>query len=313
MHFRLYEDGEDQYLARSMQRSSSGRSCSVEIDLEPGRYTIHIKLMPWRTNDCKTPGEVIEKLVAMDRREKLMSVGQSFDMVHSKGRLREAEASARKDMRKNEWQKSTSKLKHDRYSRQVERMRSRRRAWRIKAEMKRKKEAKAAAKKTSGEDSKPSTDVAATEQRQTPMTPISIDAGDEGSTQAGAEKVAGNSEASNVPMEGEAPALPSVEQSTVESKNESTQTGDEPQVPHKEAPPPDIADEDEDGISVSPYVLEAHLEICLIDFMPNRTFVTRTSIGPVTLMDQLSTSKNLATKATTMIAKTRGMLPLLLI
>ncbi|KAF2761112.1 cysteine proteinase, partial [Pseudovirgaria hyperparasitica] len=43
LHFRLYKNGEKTYIARSIQDSGSGRSCSAELDLDAGEYTIYVK------------------------------------------------------------------------------------------------------------------------------------------------------------------------------------------------------------------------------------------------------------------------------
>jgi Calpain family cysteine protease len=96
LHFRIYKDGEDTYLIRSMEHSGQMRSCNAEVDeLEPGTYELLVKVTACRIDDFKTPEEIIKEYKD-ERREKLLAVGKSFDLTHSKGNLRELEKANRR-------------------------------------------------------------------------------------------------------------------------------------------------------------------------------------------------------------------------
>ncbi|TID23599.1 Methylenetetrahydrofolate reductase 2 [Venturia nashicola] len=137
LHFRLYADGEDTYLLRSMAKSGSSRSCSAELDLEPGKYTILVKVTADRFDSGRTAEEVIREFREA-RRNKLLAVGKSFDAIHEKGRLREMEETEalneRKDAREDEIRaKKKRRVKHKR-----QRARQRAMNLRLKTEEKRK-------------------------------------------------------------------------------------------------------------------------------------------------------------------------------
>jgi len=92
LHFRLYKDHEDTYLIRSMEHSGSMRSCNAETVLEPGKYEILVKVTAVRLERRSPPSEIIREFKDQ-RRERLLSIGRSFDHAHSKGKLRELEYS----------------------------------------------------------------------------------------------------------------------------------------------------------------------------------------------------------------------------
>lgn len=151
LHFRLYRDGEESYLVRSMEKNASGRSCSAELDLDPGTYTLRMKISPERYDDSSTPGEVIEQLRSKDEKwitEKILAVGKSFDAANSKASLRETELSITKKVKRD-----TKKSEHDEKKRKRDKLREGRRrkhlrSERIRGEEERKKAAKVAAKRS---------------------------------------------------------------------------------------------------------------------------------------------------------------------
>jgi hypothetical protein len=146
LHFRLYKDGEETYLLRSMETAGSSRSCSAELELEPGNYTILIKVTATRYASDKTPEEVIKQF-RETRRDKLIAVGKSFDAIHSKGRLRAMEENDAREEKVEEKAEDKQKKLEDRAQRRKERQRERSRRRRREAEEKRKKEEKVKAAK----------------------------------------------------------------------------------------------------------------------------------------------------------------------
>jgi hypothetical protein len=146
LHFRLYKDGEETYLLRSMESAGSNRSCSAELDLEPGTYTILVKVTATRYASDKTAEEVIKEY-RESRRDKLVAVGKSFDAVHSKGRLRAMEEGDAKEERLEDKAEDKRKKIEDRAQRKKERQRERARRRRREAEEKRKKDEKIRVKK----------------------------------------------------------------------------------------------------------------------------------------------------------------------
>lgn len=91
LHFRVYKEGSDTYLFRSMHNSGNGavhtRSVSAELDdVEPGKYSVIFKVTAVRIV-ASTLAEAIDKY-AVDRKEKLLDVGRKFDYAQSKGNLR---------------------------------------------------------------------------------------------------------------------------------------------------------------------------------------------------------------------------------
>jgi hypothetical protein len=91
LHFRVYKEGSDTYLIRSMHNSGNGavhtRSVSAELDdVEPGKYSVIFKVTAVRIGTT-TSADAIEKY-AVDSKEKLLDVGRKFDYAQSKGNLR---------------------------------------------------------------------------------------------------------------------------------------------------------------------------------------------------------------------------------
>lgn len=113
LHFRLYKDGEGKYLGRSMGNSGTGRSCSLELYLAAGDYSIFVKIQADRDAAKKTADEVIREY-KVERKDKLLAVGHSFDLAHSKGRLKECDTAKKRALASKAKSKVLSKCKVDR-------------------------------------------------------------------------------------------------------------------------------------------------------------------------------------------------------
>ncbi|KAI4129009.1 MAG: hypothetical protein LQ338_002476 [Usnochroma carphineum] len=90
LQFRLQKDGDDSVVVRSHKNYSMSRSVSTDIELEPGTYSVLMKITAKRYTDELTPDQVIRNN-CMGRPEKLIQVGLSYDLAHAKGQIRETE------------------------------------------------------------------------------------------------------------------------------------------------------------------------------------------------------------------------------
>ena len=90
------------------------RSVSTELNLEPGNYTVLMKITAMRNQSNPSPEEVIRK-TCRTRREKLLTTGLSYDLAHAKGQFRQLEKEEKKvaKMKKFEKQKAQAKKMHD--------------------------------------------------------------------------------------------------------------------------------------------------------------------------------------------------------
>ena len=111
LSFRLYKDGEDDYIIRTLGEDWWDRSISVEVDLEAGLYEVRLHIAARRIDAPKV--EDVIKSNWLSRTEKLLRVGASYDFAHAKGRPleeeqpKEADKSEVKDA--SDSQKATSK------------------------------------------------------------------------------------------------------------------------------------------------------------------------------------------------------------
>jgi hypothetical protein len=119
--FILSQEGEDTYLLRSMEDSGSNRACSAELTLSEGTYNVFVKITTDR-EDEPTYEEII-RTYRDERREKLLSIGKSFDAAHSQGRLRELEIENAKKTKREEREKEIKKLRGDREDTRNDRLR----------------------------------------------------------------------------------------------------------------------------------------------------------------------------------------------
>ncbi|KAK8063369.1 calpain family cysteine protease [Apiospora saccharicola] len=149
LNFRVHKAGQEDYVVRSISPYCQKRSVNVELDLEAGDYMVLMKVNATR-NMSILPIEEMVRCYARDRRDKLVAVGMSYDLAHSKGQVveTEEEKKAQKEFerRKKETEKREQKKKlmqareRDRYFDVKELMKRRER----KAKNKAKEEAKKA-------------------------------------------------------------------------------------------------------------------------------------------------------------------------
>lgn len=87
---RVHKAGEDDYLVRAQTAYRMTRSVNVELELEAGDYTVCVKLDARRQDWIKPVEDVIRDNIKT-RREKLIRIGLSYDLAHSKARIIETE------------------------------------------------------------------------------------------------------------------------------------------------------------------------------------------------------------------------------
>jgi hypothetical protein len=90
LKFRVQKEGEEDYIVRSHSSHLMGRSVNAEIDLDPGRYHVLMKITAFRHEDVESTEEIVRRL-ASTRREKLVQVGLSYDLAHAKGLVAETD------------------------------------------------------------------------------------------------------------------------------------------------------------------------------------------------------------------------------
>jgi hypothetical protein len=106
LKFRLQKEGDEDYLVRSHSSHFMGRSVNAEINLDPGRYHVLMKITAFRHEDVESTEEIVRQ-VAATRREKLVQVGLSYDLAHAKGLVGETE----QERRDNEKAKAVERRK----------------------------------------------------------------------------------------------------------------------------------------------------------------------------------------------------------
>ncbi|KAI1079756.1 cysteine proteinase [Whalleya microplaca] len=123
LNFRLHKDGQEDYVVRSISPYCQTRSVNVELELEAGAYTVLLKINATRNMDIE-PIEAVVRNHARDRRDKLVAVGMSYDLAHSKGKVietpeeRQARRDAdrrRRDREKEELRKDIMEARRDRH------------------------------------------------------------------------------------------------------------------------------------------------------------------------------------------------------
>lgn len=104
LHFRLDRDGEQEYIVRSHGNYLMNRSVSVDLDLEPGTYSVLMKITAKRSAYFPTVEEVI-KDTCKDRQEKLIQIGLAYDLAHVKGQIKETEVEKQQRLEREEKKK----------------------------------------------------------------------------------------------------------------------------------------------------------------------------------------------------------------
>ena len=89
LHFRVDCDGDEEYLVRSRGAYFMDRAVSVDFDIEPGTYSVLMKITAERNTDAITPDQVI-KDKCKDCPEKLIQTGLAYDLAHAKGKYTES-------------------------------------------------------------------------------------------------------------------------------------------------------------------------------------------------------------------------------
>lgn len=86
--FRLHQSGEKQHIIRGY--SSGDRSAITEVDLEAGSYEVLLQISGQRDSTLPKVEDVVTQNW-LTRREKLMSIGFSYDIANAKGQGKEPE------------------------------------------------------------------------------------------------------------------------------------------------------------------------------------------------------------------------------
>ena len=90
LRFRFEKDGDESFMVRSHNNYSMSRSVSTDIELEPGTYSVLMKISAKRFVGDSTADQVIRD-TCMNRPDKLIQVGLSYDLAHAKGDIKETE------------------------------------------------------------------------------------------------------------------------------------------------------------------------------------------------------------------------------
>ncbi|KAK3078319.1 hypothetical protein LTS18_007808, partial [Coniosporium uncinatum] len=167
LHFRLYKDGQDTYLLRSMEDTGSTRACSAELDPEAVSYSILVKITAYRVDNFATArvqlfpsvqlllllsdayGERLE-VPARDEVQRswfarhIEGIGEIANVEHARGRAKE---------------KSRMEMVREREARRKERMLDKLKNKRIKEEEEKRKRAEARKAKRAARREKSKNDV----------------------------------------------------------------------------------------------------------------------------------------------------------
>ncbi|KAF2837664.1 cysteine proteinase [Patellaria atrata CBS 101060] len=110
LQFRLHKEGEDDYIVRSNRAYYMRRSVSTELDLDAGNYTVLLKITAKRFQNAKIPEEMVRN-TCNNRREKLLSIGLSYDLAHAKGQFRELERQTRAEEKRRKKEKKKAQIR----------------------------------------------------------------------------------------------------------------------------------------------------------------------------------------------------------
>lgn len=110
LQFRLQKEGEEDYIVRSTTNYMMSRSVNTDITLDAGRYCVLVKVTAYRRKNVNSPVEVV-RLTASRRREKLVQIGLSYDLAHTKGLSLETEAEKKEREEREERQRFLERQK----------------------------------------------------------------------------------------------------------------------------------------------------------------------------------------------------------
>ena len=110
LHFRLDKDGEQDYIVRSHGNYSMSRSVSTDLELDPGTYSVLMKITATRYQGTDTPEDIIRQNVRQ-RQNKLIQTGLAYDLAHAKGEIRETEAEKQERQERELKKKAAEKQK----------------------------------------------------------------------------------------------------------------------------------------------------------------------------------------------------------
>lgn len=90
------------------------RSVSTEVELEAGTYSVLLKIIATRWKSAKPVEDVIRR-TCLARRDKLLSIGLSYDLAHAKGQFKESEKEKadREKREKRETRKAMAKAAYE--------------------------------------------------------------------------------------------------------------------------------------------------------------------------------------------------------
>ncbi|KAI9707902.1 MAG: hypothetical protein M1820_004508 [Bogoriella megaspora] len=119
LQFRLHKGDEEDYIIRSQSNYSMKRSVCAEVDLEPGVYHIVMRIEATR-DESRLPPEKVIPMKCVDRRNKLLAVGLSYDLAHARGQFKESakEANMREKKETRENQKKAIKANYEQNKKQ---------------------------------------------------------------------------------------------------------------------------------------------------------------------------------------------------
>ncbi|EED22037.1 calpain-like protein [Talaromyces stipitatus ATCC 10500] len=110
LQFRLQKEGEEDYIVRSSTNYMMSRSVNTDITLDAGKYCVLVKVTAYRRKNVASPEEVV-RVTASRRREKLVQIGLSYDLAHTKGLTLETEAEKREREEREERQRFLDRQK----------------------------------------------------------------------------------------------------------------------------------------------------------------------------------------------------------
>lgn len=112
LYFRVEKEGETDYIVRSHGNYEMRRSVNVDTELEAGKYFVLMKISAKRHAQRPTVEEVIRDN-CRTKQDKLIQIGQSYDLAHAKGQAKESEAEKlEREAREEKKKEAEKKLLH---------------------------------------------------------------------------------------------------------------------------------------------------------------------------------------------------------